>query len=325
MAEVVEIAGEGKAEAALSRAQGSLLKLSEGRKSTKAISVGQIVKDVLADIKQLRANPKKTAGMHTGFHDYDAATGGAFPGELTITAGRPAMGKTALVMGKALGWSAQGYKVGVLSLEMPQKQLALRILSGEVRMAKHQLLGGAPDLTDIDMAILEKAVTKIQDHTIWVDDSGSLAMSKARTIAQRMKLDYGIEIMVIDYIQRMSYPGAGSREQEMSQISNGLKTVAKDLGIHVNGVSSLSRAVEITADKIPTLAHLKDSGDIEAAADLVEFVYRRDYYFPNDRQTGIANIIIAKHRGGPTTTIDLGWNGELTKFYSLARKGQTSF
>lgn len=258
-------------------------------------------------------------GLSTGLSEYDKVTGGLHPAELTVIAARPAMGKTAFALKIAETIARTGRAVGILSLEMGKRQLAKRMLSAESGVDGWAMTTGSVDEKDWER--LAAAVGPLSSLPLYIDDTGGVTLSHIKTQAQKLKAEHDIGVLLIDFLQLVSDPTTkNSRAQEVGAIAYGCKAIAKALNIPVVALSQLSRNVELSEDRRPSLSHLKESGDIEAAADVVCFLYRREYYFPNETKCkGIAELIIAKHRNGPCGTIEVGWDGAHTRFIDLER------
>jgi replicative DNA helicase len=294
------------------------------------------------------------AGLSTGLADLDKRLGGLHPSDLLILAGRPSMGKTALATNIAFN-IAKAYKkgtrpdgsegaieggvVGFFSLEMSSEQLAARILSEAARVPSHQIRHG--DMTEEEMRRFIEAAKALETCPLFIDDTPALPISTIAARARRLKRQHGLDVLVIDYLQlaRPASSRSEGRVQEVSEITQGLKAIAKELNIPVIALSQLSRAVESREDKRPQLSDLRESGSIEQDADVVMFVYREEYYLKNkmpkegteeffkwqaeiDSVHGLAEVIIGKQRHGPTGTVKLQFEDHLTRFSNLADQGR---
>jgi len=272
-----------------------------------------------ADIETLCTHKPHITGVPTGFSDLDEKTSGFQPSDLIIIAGRPSMGKTAFALSIAQNAAVkEKVCVGMFSLEMSQSQLVLRLLCSEARVDAHRLRTGRlakPDLPKISLA-----AGALGDSEIYLDDTASMNAIEMKAKARRLKAQYNIGLLIIDYLQLMEGTGRFSenRQQEISEISRFLKGLAKELNIPVVALSQLSRATEIQRRK-PQLSDLRESGAIEQDADLVLFVYREEYYKPTEDNEGMAEIIIGKQRNGPTGSIHLAFLKSYAKFESLAK------
>jgi replicative DNA helicase len=284
------------------------------------------LKDVLVGamsrIEELAMNRKTITGVATGFTDFDTYTAGLQAGQVMIVAARPGMGKTSWIL-SALQHSAIHDKsvVAVFSLEMSKEELAFRFLSGLARIDSKKLKTGK--MADSDWPKLADSADKLSKARILVDDSGGLTVMQVRSRCRRIKaLHKKLDLIVIDYLQLMAGPRSGkgeqSREREISEISRGLKMLAKELGCPIVAASQLNRSVESRQDKRPNLSDLRESGAIEQDADMVCFIYRDEVYNKETEDRGIAELIVAKHRAGETDTIRLAWLSEYTLFANLA-------
>ena len=252
--------------------------------------------------------------MPTGFDKFDDMTTGLHPGELVIVAGRPSMGKTTFAMNIAEN-AAIGHRapVAVFSMEMPGEQLAMRMISSLGRIDQHHIRTG--QLTDEDWPRITSAVHMLSEAKMYVDDTPALSPSEIRARARRMKRKHGLGLIVIDYLQLMQVGGSSeNRATEISEISRGLKALAKELSVPVIALSQLNRSLEQRTDKRPIMSDLRESGAIEQDADVIVFIYRDEVYNEDSPQKGTAEIIIAKQRNGPIGKSMLTFLGKYTKF-----------
>jgi replicative DNA helicase len=273
-------------------------------------------------IEEAASKGSAVTGLSTGFTDFDKMTAGLHPGQLIIIGGRPAMGKTSLVVSAAQN-AALNHKAVVMffSLEMSKEELVMRMLSSQARIDSKRLRLGR--LVDRDWPRLAQAADQLSKAKIFIDDSGALTVMDMRARCRRlMSQEKKLDLIVVDYLQLMqgskSSRGDGSREREISEISRNLKSLAKELKVPIIGLSQLSRALESRPDKRPMLSDLRESGAIEQDADLVGFVYRDEYYNKDSEDRGVAEFIISKHRAGETGTVRLAFMGEYTLFANLA-------
>ena len=260
-------------------------------------------------------------GVPTSFTDLDKVLGGLNKSDLIIIAARPGMGKTALQLAIAQSAARRFNKrVAIFSLEMSGEQLVQRMISAETRIDSQRLRRG--DLKEHEWPIFYEAIGRISETQIFIDDTPSITSLQLRTKARRLYAEHDLDLIMIDYLQLMSAErSASNRVQEISEISRGLKGLARELDIPVVAASQLSRAVEQRQDKRPQLSDLRDSGSIEQDADVVIFIYRDEYYNPEtSERPNIAEVNVAKHRNGPTAMVDLYWQGQLATFRNLQRQ-----
>jgi replicative DNA helicase len=271
-----------------------------------------------ADIESLCSHKPHITGVPTGFFDLDEKTSGFQPSDLIIIAGRPSMGKTSLALSIVQNAAVkEKIPVGVFSLEMSQSQLVMRLLCAEARVDAHKLRIGK--LSKPDIPKISLAAGALSDAEIYLDDTASMNAIEMKAKARRLKAQYNIGLLVIDYLQLMEGTGfQENRQQEISEISRFLKGLAKELNIPIVALSQLSRATEIQRRK-PQLSDLRESGAIEQDADLVLFVYREEYYKPTEDNEGIAEIIIGKQRNGPTGSVHVAFLKSYAKFENLAK------
>lgn len=277
----------------------------------------QVLTGAIERIDELYQAGSHITGLSTGFDRLDEMTSGLQKGDLVIVAGRPSMGKTALAMNMA-EHAAIKHKVptAIFSMEMSAEQLAMRLISNLGRINQTKLRSGS--LKDDDWPRMSSAVTILSEAPIFIDDSPGLNPSELRARARRLKREHGLGLVVVDYLQLMQVPGtAENRATEISEISRGLKALAKELEVPVIALSQLNRSVEQRTDKRPVMSDLRESGAIEQDADVIAFIYREEQYDKETRRKGIADIIIAKQRNGPTGDVQLTFLGEYTRFENL--------
>ena len=279
----------------------------------------RINEQIVTEAEQNLLNTEEFVGIKTGFINLDFYTDGFANGQLIILGARPSMGKTAFVLNIAEHITMrQNKSVAIFSLEMPKEQLAIRMMSMHAMVNSQKMRSG--DLARGDWHDLIEAAGALSSSKLIIDDSSDLSISVLRSKARKYKLEYNIDVIMIDYLQLMSGSGQGrndSRQQEISEISRSLKGLARELNIPVIALSQLSRAVESRPNKRPMLSDLRESGAIEQDADVVMFIYRDDYYNQDSERKGISEINIAKQRNGPIGTIDLAWLPDYTKFANL--------
>ena len=289
--------------------------------------VSELAPGALERIQRLYEAEGEVTGVETGFEDLDRLTTGFHKSDLVVLAARPAMGKTAMALNAI--WhaaGARGLPVAIFSLEMSKEQLVQRLISQITRIRTQDLRSG--NVRAEDWPKLVRGIAEVSRAPIWIDDTAGVTLmemrAKVRRLASRLSAqdETPLSLVVVDYLQLMVGQGVRSenRQQEIAEISRGLKVLARDLDVQVLAIAQLSRAVEQRHDKRPLLSDLRDSGAIEQDADMVMFLYRDEYYNPDSDDKGIAEIIVGKHRNGPTGKVQLAWLEQYTKFASLARR-----
>jgi replicative DNA helicase len=289
--------------------------------------VSELAPGALEMIQRLYEQEGEITGVETGFEDLDRLTTGFHKSDLIILAARPAMGKTAMALNAI--WHASGEKkrpVAIFSLEMSKEQLVQRLISQTTRIPAQDLRSG--NVKAEDWPKLVRGVAEVSRAPIWIDDTAGVTLmeirAKVRRLASQLNVasEMPLSLVVVDYLQLMVGQGnrAENRQQEIADISRGLKVLARDLDVPVLAIAQLSRAVEARHDKRPLLSDLRDSGAIEQDADMVMFLYRDEYYNSESDDKGIAEVIVGKHRNGPTGKVQLAWLEQYTKFASLARR-----
>jgi replicative DNA helicase len=281
----------------------------------------QAIKDVLpATIDRLdllHQNPGQITGVTTGFSELDRMTAGLQPGDLVIVAGRPSMGKTTLAINIAENAAVgRGVPAAIFSMEMSAEQLTMRMISSLGRVNQGHLRTG--QFSDEDWSRINGAIAQLSSAPLFVDETPSLTPTEVRARARRLKREKGLGLIVVDYLQLMQVAGSKeNRATEISEISRGLKALAKELHVPVIALSQLNRGVEQRTEKKPVMSDLRESGAIEQDADVIMMIYREEVYEPNTTRKGIADIIIAKQRNGPVGEVHLTFLGEYTKFENL--------
>ena len=288
------------------------------KKSTKSY---KLIKDVLVDtfdnLEKLAAGGNEIVGTPSGFTDLDSKTLGFAPGQLVVVAARPAMGKSAFALNIATNAAVKaGKPVVYFSLEMSKEELVNRILASEAMVDSVKIRSG--QLDDNDWISLTNAAGSLSETKIFLDDSSGYSPIELRAKCRKMKMEYDIGLIVIDYLQLMdASKNNSSRQADISEISRSLKVLAREIGVPIIALSQLSRAPEQRPDHRPMLSDLRESGSIEQDADMVMFLYRDDYYNPDTEKKNVAEVILAKNRGGSTGTVELLWLGQYTKFVNL--------
>ena len=308
----------GEAGDLVDQAEQIVFDLSQQRVSGEFAHIDELLKESFERITTLYEAGVDITGTASGFRDLDRITSGFQAGNLIILAARPSMGKSALALCMAANIAVRENRpVGIFTLEMSKAEVTQRLMCSEAKVESQRLRTGklAPD----DWPRLTAACDKLAKAPIYVDDTGSINMMEIRSKARRLKSRHpNLGLLIVDYLQLMSSSSAENRVQEVSQISRSLKILARDLEVPIVALSQLSRAVEQRTDKRPILSDLRESGSIEQDADLVAFIYRDEYYNDESDQQGLAEVIVAKHRNGPTDALKLSFLKRYAKFADLA-------
>ena len=311
-------AGKETLESVLNKTEKDIFALLNSRSGGEFVPIRQVVLNALEKIENASKQSGTVTGIPTGFVDLDYRTAGLQPSDLILVAARPSMGKTAFVLNIAQHVAFKEAKsVAIFSLEMSKEQLVNRLFSLESRVDAQALRTG--NLSDADWEKLIEGASIIGESKLIIDDTPGISISELRSKCRKYKLEQGLDIIIIDYLQLMTGSGRGneSRQQEISDISRSLKGLARELNVPVVALSQLSRAVEQRPDKRPMMSDLRESGAIEQDADVIMFIYRDDYYNKDTDLKGVSEIIIAKQRNGPIGTVNLAWLPEYTKFANL--------
>jgi replicative DNA helicase len=303
----------------LGHAEKNIFDISQKKNNQDFEHISSTITKSFEDFEKLYKNKGEITGIPSGFRDLDRTTSGFQKGDMILVAARPSMGKTAFVLNLALSAGLRaGKSVAVFSLEMGKEQLVYRMLCSEANVDMQKLRVG--DLGEEDWIKLARAAGPMASSKIFIDDTPGISISELRSKCRRLKIEKGLDYIIIDYLQLMSGSRKSeSRQQEVSEISRSLKAIAKEMGAPVIALSQLSRAPEMRADHRPILSDLRESGSIEQDADVVMFLYRDEYYNKDTEKKGIAEVILAKQRNGPTGTVELAWLGQYTKFGNLDR------
>jgi replicative DNA helicase len=315
-------AAEEDADELLDEAERVIFQIAEGRMRSGFVRVGELVDTGYQLIEQLQAQKGLVTGVPSGFADLDEMTSGFQKSDLVIVAARPSMGKTSLVMNMAVNCAVDaGKSIGIFSLEMSKEQLFMRMLTSESRVDAHRFRGGF--LGEQDYARLVDAFARLHDARIFIDDTPAAGILEMRAKSRRLKLEHGLDMLVIDYLQLMQGRGRfENRQAELASISRSLKILAKELEVPILALSQLSRAPETRGDHRPQLSDLRESGALEQDADVVLFIFRDDMYAVdgerNPETEGTAEIIIGKQRNGPTGAVRLAFLKQYTRFENLA-------
>ena len=316
-------AGTEKVKTALEDAEKRVFELAQRGGRNEFVPIRQIVIDVMKKIDAASKSRGRVTGLETGFLDLDYKTSGLQPSDLILIAARPSMGKTAFVLNLAQHMAfKKDQAVAIFSLEMSREQLVNRVLSLESHVDAQKIRTGR--LNDEEWMNLVEGSASIANSHLFIDDTPGISLSSMRSKCRKLKMEHDIKIVIIDYLQLMSADGSSgaSRQQEISDISRGLKALARELNVPVVALSQLSRAVEQRPDHRPMLSDLRESGAIEQDADVVMFLYREGYYNRDlsEAEQRVAEVIIAKQRNGPIGTVNLLWMPELTKFTDMDRE-----
>ncbi len=312
-----------RVEEVLDRAEELIFDITSSKKhGNKIIAMKDVVKDSIDRIDKLYQRKENITGIASGFHDLDIMTAGLQESDLIIVAGRPSMGKSALAT-SIIEYAGITEKTScaIFSLEMSKEQLAQRMLCSIAHVNAHKVRTGF--LSQTDWPKLVDAAQKLSEAPIFIDDTPSISALELRAKCRRLKAKHDIQMVIVDYLQLMrgSYRSE-SRQQEISEISRSIKALARELNIPIIAISQLSRAAEQREDHRPRLSDLRESGAIEQDADIVILLFREEYYNPTDENSGVAEVIVAKQRNGPTGMIKLAFLKEYTKFSNLSRLEQ---
>ena len=292
--------------------------ISEHRVKPSFYPFKDIIKESFKTIEKLYEKKELITGIPSGFKDLDRKTAGFQPSDLIIVAGRPAMGKTAFCLNVAQYAAIEAkIPVAIFSLEMSKEQLALRMLCSEAEVDGQKLRSGF--LSESDWPKLTLAAGDLSEAPLFIDDTPAITNLEIRAKARRLKAEYGLGLVIVDYLQLMRSRRAERREQEISEISRSLKALAKELSVPVIAISQLSRKTEDRPSRRPQLADLRESGAIEQDADVIIFIYREELYKQDTPNKGIAEVIIGKQRNGPTGKVDLHFIDKYTAFKPLYR------
>ena len=306
--------GKESMEFILEDAEKRIFDLVQKRNSGEFVPIRQVVMNALKKIEAASKTTGRVTGIATGFYDLDFKTSGMQPADLVLIAARPSMGKTAFVLNIAQHVAFRlNETVAIFSLEMSKEQLVNRMFSLESNVDAQNLRNGT--LSDVEWEKLIESAGVIGKSNLIIDDTAGISISELRSKCRKFKLEHNLKMIIIDYLQLMSGSGRSeSRQQEISEISRSLKSLARELNVPVLALSQLSRAVEQRPDKRPMMSDLRESGAIEQDADVIMFIYRDDYYNKDSEKKGISEIIIGKQRNGPIGTVELVWLPEYTKF-----------
>ncbi|MFI0775592.1 replicative DNA helicase [Streptomyces sp. NPDC021212] len=314
-------AADGDVDEIVNNAQAEIYAVTEARTSEDYLPLGDIMEGALDEIEAIGSRSGQMSGVPTGFTDLDSLTNGLHPGQMIVIAARPAMGKSTLALDFARACSIKNNMPSVIfSLEMGRNEIAMRLLSAEARVALHHMRSGS--MTDEDWTRLARRMPDVSQAPLYIDDSPNLSMMEIRAKCRRLKQRNDLQLVVIDYLQLMQSGGARrpeSRQQEVSDMSRNLKLLAKELEVPVIALSQLNRGPEQRTDKKPMVSDLRESGSIEQDADMVILLHREDAYEKESPRAGEADLIVAKHRNGPTATITVAFQGHYSRFVDMAQ------
>ncbi|OGX79055.1 MULTISPECIES: replicative DNA helicase [Exiguobacterium] len=305
-------------DAVLSDAERNILKVSQRKGQSSFHSIGSVLSDAYSTIEKLHQSSGEITGIATGFSDLDKMTAGFQRNDLIIVAARPSVGKTAFALNISQNVAVRtGENVAIFSLEMGAEQLVMRMLCAEGNIDAQRLRTGR--LESEDWGRLSLAMSSLSQAGIFIDDTPGLRVNEIRAKCRRLKQEYGLGMIMIDYLQLIVGTGkpGENRQQEVSEISRTLKAIARELQVPVIALSQLSRGVESRQDKRPMMSDIRESGAIEQDADIVAFLYRDDYYDKESEDANTIEIIIAKQRNGPTGTVKLSFRKEYNKFVNM--------
>lgn len=313
-------------ESILDDAERLVLDISKQRQRNDVTRVDEIVPTNLEKIEEAAKQEDEITGIPSGFIDLDHMTNGWQRSDLIILAARPAMGKTALCLNMAANAAIDyHYPVAIFSLEMSKEQLVMRMLAAAARIDQKRLRTG--QLNPDEWGAFLQKIGPLTSAPIYIDDTPAITIRELRAKARRLQSREGdLGLILVDYLQLMGGSGnSENRQQEVSEISRSLKALARELNVPIIALSQLSRTAEQTKDKRPQLSHLRESGSLEQDADIVLFIHREEYYNEDTDRRGIADVIIAKHRNGPTGTVELAFQNELTRFDNLIHEGEYGY
>ena len=313
----------------IDRAEKNIFSVTKARKAGEFKNIKEVLKNTQARLEDLAKNDKDITGVATGFYDFDKLTSGLHENELIIIAARPAMGKTAFAVNLAVNSAINSKKnVALFNLEMSAEQLAMRMISAAGGIDQNKLKTGR--LEHNDWKKVNEAISELNDTNLYIEDASGISVSEIRAKCRRLATEGpGLGLVVIDYLQLIegSAKYAGNRQQEVSEISRSLKTMAMELSVPVVALAQLSRSVELRENKRPIMSDLRESGSIEQDADIVAFLYRDDYYNKSAaEQTNISvtELIVGKHRNGNTGTIELLFERNMSNFRNYIKKQEES-
>jgi len=311
-------AGDADADELVDRAQAEVYAVTDRRISEDYHSLSEIMPGALDEIEAIGSHGGALTGVPTGFADLDSLTNGLHPGQMVVVAARPAVGKSSLALDFARSATIRHrLPTVVFSLEMGRNEITMRLLAAEARVPMQVMRTG--QMSDDDWARLARRMSEVADAPLFIDDSPNMSLMEIRAKCRRLKQRHDLKLVIIDYLQLMSSPRrVENRQQEVSEMSRSLKLLAKELEVPVVALSQLNRGPEQRTDKKPMLSDLRESGSIEQDADVVILLHREDAYERESPRAGEADLIIAKHRNGPTATVTVAFQGHYSRFVDMA-------
>jgi replicative DNA helicase len=311
-------AGDGDADELVDRAQAEVYGVTERRVTEDFLPLSEIMPGALDEIEAIGSRGGVMTGVPTGFADLDALTNGLHAGQMIVIAARPAIGKSTLALDIARAAAVKHRQATVMfSLEMSRNELTMRLLSAEARVPLHAMRTG--QLSEEDWTRLARRMSEVVDAPLFIDDSPNMSMVEIRAKCRRLKQRHDLRMVIVDYLQLMSSPRrVENRQQEVSDMSRSLKLLAKEIDVPVVAISQLNRGPEQRNDKRPLLSDLRESGSIEQDSDVVILLHREDAYERESPRAGEADLIVAKHRNGPTTTVTVAFQGHYSRFVDMA-------
>jgi replicative DNA helicase len=311
-------AGDGDADELVDRAQAEIYGVTERRVTEDFLPLSEIMPGALDEIEAIGSRGGVMTGVPTGFADLDALTNGLHAGQMVVIAARPAIGKSTLALDLARAAAVKHRLATVLfSLEMSRNEITMRLLSAEARVPLHAMRTG--QMGEEDWTRLARRMSEVVDAPLFIDDSPNMSMMEIRSKCRRLKQRHDLRMVIVDYLQLMSSPRrVENRQQEVSEMWRSLKLLAKEIDVPVVAISQLNRGPEQRNDKRPLLSDLRESGSIEQDSDVVILLHREDAYERESPRAGEADLIVAKHRNGPTTTVTVAFQGHYSRFVDMA-------
>ncbi|MDX6231037.1 MAG: replicative helicase, partial [Frankiales bacterium] len=310
--------GDGEVDEVVDRAQAAVYEVTERRTTEDYVRLEEVMPATLDEIEAIGSRGGGMTGVPTGFAELDELTNGLHPGQMIVLAARPALGKSTLGLDFARSAAIKnGLATCIFSLEMGRTEITMRLLSAEARVPLHHMRSGK--MTDEDWARLARRMGEVAEAPLFIDDSPNITMMEIRAKARRLKQRHQLKLIVVDYMQLMSSAKrVENRQQEVSEMSRSMKLLAKELDVPVVAISQLNRGAEQRTDKKPQLSDLRESGSIEQDADMVILLHREDAYEKESPRAGEADLIVAKHRNGPTAIITVAFQGHYSRFVDMS-------